>query len=160
MNAELSAEAAASFYSMLASHSIHCWVMGGWGVDALLGRQTRPHHDLDLLVLVDDLPTFHRMMESAGFTRAYLWEAENQWIVSEGIEWPTAFVVTDRGGQELDVYAVELTSEGRVVPRCTVPWVFPDDALNGVDTIGQARVACLSVAAQIAAHGGYSLPAN
>ena len=26
------------------------WLMGGWGVDALLGRQARPHHDLDVLV--------------------------------------------------------------------------------------------------------------
>ena len=99
-------------------------------------------------------------MESAGFTRAHLWEEENHWIVSEGIEWPTAFVVTDRGRQELDVHAVELTPEGKVVPRCTVPWVFPDDALNGAGTIGQSRVACLTVAAQIAAHVGYRLPPN
>jgi lincosamide nucleotidyltransferase A/C/D/E len=25
-----------------------CWVGGGWGVDALVGRQTRAHRDLDL----------------------------------------------------------------------------------------------------------------
>ena len=30
------------------------WVAGGWGVDALVGRQTRPHRDLDLAV--DDEP--------------------------------------------------------------------------------------------------------
>lgn len=24
------------------------WVAGGWGVDALVGHQTRPHRDLDL----------------------------------------------------------------------------------------------------------------
>lgn len=27
-----------------------CWVAGGWGVDGLVGRQTRPHRDLDLAV--------------------------------------------------------------------------------------------------------------
>ena len=31
----------------LASADIRVWVDGGWGVDALLGRQTRRHHDLD-----------------------------------------------------------------------------------------------------------------
>lgn len=25
------------------------WVGGGWGIDALLGRQTRDHRDLDLM---------------------------------------------------------------------------------------------------------------
>lgn len=30
--------------------SVGCryWLEGGWGVDALVGRQTRPHHDLDV----------------------------------------------------------------------------------------------------------------
>jgi len=27
---------------------IEVWVDGGWGVDALLGEETRPHSDLDL----------------------------------------------------------------------------------------------------------------
>src|SRR5438093_973720 len=26
------------------------WIDGGWGVDALLGKETRPHDDLDLAV--------------------------------------------------------------------------------------------------------------
>lgn len=26
------------------------WVAGGWGVDALVGGQTRPHRDLDLAI--------------------------------------------------------------------------------------------------------------
>lgn len=25
------------------------WVGGGWGIDALVGRQTRQHRDLDLM---------------------------------------------------------------------------------------------------------------
>jgi len=28
----------------------HFWIAGGWGVDALVGRQTRPRRDLDLAV--------------------------------------------------------------------------------------------------------------
>lgn len=26
------------------------WLDGGWGVDALLGRQTRPHDDMDIVI--------------------------------------------------------------------------------------------------------------
>jgi hypothetical protein len=32
------------------------WIAGGWAVDLHLGRQTRPHHDIDVLVLREDLP--------------------------------------------------------------------------------------------------------
>jgi lincosamide nucleotidyltransferase A/C/D/E len=52
---------------------IDYWVGGGWGVDALLGRQTREHHDLDLGVMLDDvqkieslLPQFRREPAESG----------------------------------------------------------------------------------------------
>ena len=32
------------------------WIAGGWALDLHLGRQTRPHHDIDVLVLREDLP--------------------------------------------------------------------------------------------------------
>src|SRR5947209_7146645 len=36
--------------NLLAGADCPAWVAGGWGVDALVGRQTRPHRDLDLIV--------------------------------------------------------------------------------------------------------------
>jgi lincosamide nucleotidyltransferase A/C/D/E len=33
---------------------IDVWIDGGWGVDALLGRQTRPHNDIDIFVQKKD----------------------------------------------------------------------------------------------------------
>ena len=39
---------------LLAAAEVRAWVAGGWGVDALLGRQTRPHCDIDLVVGDDD----------------------------------------------------------------------------------------------------------
>jgi lincosamide nucleotidyltransferase A/C/D/E len=38
------------------SEAIEVWIDGGWGVDALVGRQTRPHEDLDLVVALDHAP--------------------------------------------------------------------------------------------------------
>ncbi len=40
------------------------WIDGGWGVDALLGRQTRPHSDLDLAVHLADEPLFEHLLLS------------------------------------------------------------------------------------------------
>ena len=33
---------------LLEADGIDVWLDGGWGVDALLGQQTREHDDLDL----------------------------------------------------------------------------------------------------------------
>ena len=52
----LSAHAAVALCRLLEQHRIRFWVMGGWGVDALLHRETRPHIDLDILVVLGDLP--------------------------------------------------------------------------------------------------------
>ena len=37
-------------YTELERRGVRIWIDGGWGVDALLGRQTRPHADLDIAV--------------------------------------------------------------------------------------------------------------
>jgi len=37
----------------LADAGVAVWLDGGWGVDALIGEQTREHKDLDLIVRDD-----------------------------------------------------------------------------------------------------------
>jgi Aminoglycoside-2''-adenylyltransferase len=43
----ISARQALAIYELLDRDGIRCWFMGGWGVDALLGRATRAHNDAD-----------------------------------------------------------------------------------------------------------------
>ncbi len=45
---EMTADAAVALLRLFAEHEIAVHVDGGWGVDALLGEQTRPHADLDI----------------------------------------------------------------------------------------------------------------
>src|SRR4051794_20537942 len=92
----LSAQAAADLYELLRSRGIRCWVMGGWGVDALLEEQTREHHDLDVLVLGEDLPALGELFGEHGFGIQQVWEAENRWLELDGSNWPTAFVREQR----------------------------------------------------------------
>ena len=47
----LSAGDARTLYGALSAAGVRCWVVGGWGVDALIGQRTRPHKDLDVLAL-------------------------------------------------------------------------------------------------------------
>ena len=45
--------------ALLAGCGADWWVAGGWAIDLHVGRQTRQHEDLDVLVLRDGLPAVH-----------------------------------------------------------------------------------------------------
>ena len=146
---------------LLAQRNIANWVMGGWGVDALLGRQTRNHHDLDLLVSFDDLGALQDLLFEQGFSRKLIWDDENRWVDVRGVQSPTAFVEADGRGRELDVHVIQLVPGGAPIPLCDVPWSFDEHSLlNGVGTIAGAPVRCVSTETQLQMHAGYELPPN
>jgi lincosamide nucleotidyltransferase A/C/D/E len=71
---EMTCEDVIEVLAALDAGGIDYWVDGGWGIDALVGEQTRIHHDLDLGVSRDDvarvealLPQLRRESEKASF---------------------------------------------------------------------------------------------
>ena len=50
---EMPAELVPEVLGALDEAGVEAWLAGGWGVDALLGEQTRPHLDLDLVFDAD-----------------------------------------------------------------------------------------------------------
>ncbi len=82
---------------VLEEADVRVWLDGGWGVDALLGEQTRPHNDLDIAMKHVDVPVFMQVMEGAGFRP-----------VDGGT--PVNFVLRDGGGREVDVHLVDIDS--------------------------------------------------
>jgi lincosamide nucleotidyltransferase A/C/D/E len=121
------------------------------------GLQTREHHDLDVLVLGEDLPALAEVFRDHGFDIQQVWEAENRWLDVDGITWPTAFAAATGAGAELDVHVIELRA-GVVVPLCNVPWPFDAGALEGLGAISDRPVGCVSAQTQVAMHRGYELP--
>jgi lincosamide nucleotidyltransferase A/C/D/E len=140
----------------LSEIGIGYWVVGGWGVDALLGEQTRAHHDLDLLVDARDLPALHAWLRAKGFARGFEW-TENSSVTIDGRMWDTAFVERHADGRELDVHAVHI-ADGLVRLATTDPWEFPPNILSGTGRIGGYEVPCASVSGQRAMNVGYDLP--
>lgn len=51
----------------LRSAGCRVWIGGGWGVDALIGRQTRVHRDLDLAVNAEDELAAVGVLERRGY---------------------------------------------------------------------------------------------
>lgn len=153
----MSAVQARTVYELLDQSGVTCWVMGGWGVDALLDRVTRAHKDLDLLVNIADLPRYSEIVRRHGFERKLEWseslpvEVNSAWFAS-------AFVDAHPDGREIDVHVIDVDKEGVVVQLHSDPWPLPQDTLTGVGTIDREMVRCVSRAAQHAMHSGYDLP--
>lgn len=154
----LPARDALALYEAFTEGGIRCWVMGGWGVDALLGVETRPHHDLDLLVAVEDLPEFVDLLADLGFSQKLIWQGENRWIEVRGGQLPTAFVQVDDAGREVDVHVVACPKDGAPVALCEVPWRFDQRSLKAVGRIANTEIQCVSAKAQLQMHSGYDLP--
>ena len=62
-NPEMTANDVIEFVKLLNHNDINVCVDGGWGVDALLGKQTRLHNDLGIAVEHKDVPKFERCLK-------------------------------------------------------------------------------------------------
>lgn len=153
----MTAGEALEIYELLDSDGVRCWVMGGWGVDALVGFNTRSHKDLDLLVHRADLPRYREITTRAGFRRKLEWE-ESRAVVVDGIVYDSAFVDAHADGREVDVHLVDIDDAGEVVQFHERPWPLPADALSETGTLAGRQIRCVSRSAQLAMHSSYELP--
>jgi lincosamide nucleotidyltransferase A/C/D/E len=148
-----------SLYQRLLDHGIQVWLTGGWGIDALLREQTRPHKDLDVIVLVDDVARLRELLGCDGYGLKELW-SENCWVIdAHGNETATAFVLHDSEGRELDVHAMRLDDGGNGIPA----WEAEGFALKRQDLAGEGAIGgivmrCLTPEMQMLCHTGYELP--
>ena len=162
------AEDVVELYSLLHERGVQIWVDGGWGIDALLQEQTRPHKDLDALVRFDDLVTMAGLLAERGFNLKEIW-AENRWAghaaqvpligreTPAGREVATAFVLRSGNGHELDVHALRFDTDGYGIPAWDSDFIFPPEAFEGRGAIQGTPVRCLSAQMQMATHTGYEL---
>jgi len=143
----------------LSAHNIQIWLTGGWGIDALLQGQTRPHKDLDILLLVDDVIRMQDLLGHAGYGLKEIWP-ENRWAMDScGAEIPTAFVLQDGEGREVDAHAMRLDDQGNGIPAWVADeLVFKKEDLAGEGMIAGVAARCISPAMQLLVHAGYDLP--
>jgi lincosamide nucleotidyltransferase A/C/D/E len=154
------AEDAINIYKRLSTHGIQVWVTGGWGIDALLGEQTRPHKDLDVIMLLDDVVRLRALLDGEGYGLKELW-SENRWAIdAKGIKTATAFVLWDAEGRELDVHAMHFDELGNGIPNWEKieGFIFTPQDLAGVGMIDRLAVQCMSPENQMFCHTGYVLP--
>lgn len=150
---------AADVCRSLADQGIRFWVVGGWGVDALLGRVTRPHNDLDILLTRSQHGLAWRLLHERGLRLAYRWE-ENVDLAGafpDDDAQPTAYVLEGPAGVLVDVHVFE-DARRRLTPLWRTDRLLIAGALDATGVIDGVPVRCMSARMQLLAHEGYELP--
>ena len=129
----------------LEARGLKVWVDGGWGVDALLGEETRPHDDVDLVVELLALPVVVEALAELGF------------VVAEDHA-PVRVVLRTADGRQADLHPVTFDQEGTgwqvgaAVDGSDCP--YPAEGFERGRILDRA-VPCLGPALQIEHHRGY-----
>jgi lincosamide nucleotidyltransferase A/C/D/E len=125
----------------VAGVTAHWWVAGGWGVDALVGRQTRRHRDLDIVVdgSPGELETVIAALADLGLHP--LAERHTPRSVTPRRVW-----LADGAGHNVDLLPVNLSAP---------PFRAGAPAAFGTGVVADAQVPCLSTAVQIEHHRRY-----
>lgn len=143
----MSASILVELLRLLEAAGIEVWLDGGWGVDALIGTQSRTHKDVDIVVRVDDVPRLKVILGTQGFT------------IRRGSP-PDSFVLGDELGLEVDVHSVVFDSTGNGLYRMENGeiWIYPAEGFSGSGVIDGRVVRCLSPAVQVLCHAHGYLP--
>ena len=125
------------------SLGITVWVGGGWGVDALIGSQTRPHNDIDVYIEKKNANGFIRMLISKGYSEIkmdYTTESHTVW--------------QNTAGHVVDLHLIEFR-EDDAESLYFEGEAYPVFVLDGTGMIGGFEVKCFTAEAQLLFHQGY-----
>ncbi len=121
------------------------WLEGGWGVDALVGRQTRPHRDVDVDFDADYEERVLQALSLLGYSIETDWRPNRVELAAAGSRWVDLhpLVIDDNG----DARQAALDGGWHEFHRS---W-FTTGSLGGV------TVPCVSAEAQRVFRTGYEL---
>jgi len=96
---------------------VDVWIDGGWGVDALIGHQTRPHNDIDIFIQKKDATTFIEMLISNGYK-----EIEMDYTTDGHTAW------RDKYNRIIDLHLFEFKDAETLLFENII---YPSNVLNG-----------------------------
>lgn len=125
---------------------IKVFLDGGWGVDALLGYQSRTHNDIDIFVEKNDYQNFIEIMKANGF-----YEIKMEYTTLSHTVWE------DLKNRIIDLHCFEYTDEGEILYDGDC---FPAETFSGKGRIGEIEVSCIEPYSQVMFHLGYEFDEN
>jgi lincosamide nucleotidyltransferase A/C/D/E len=126
---------------LLDDMAVHYWLDGGWGVDCLLGTQTRTHSDLDLVLPRSEVERVRTTLAARGYI------VIRDWL-------PTSLAFRDGQGRQVDLHPVDLTADsgGDQVLQDGDTWHYSPPV---VGTIHARTIRCAPASDQLLMHQGY-----
>jgi|GEM_PF-1016563 len=124
----MTSENVLDLYNRFQENGIVVWIDGGWGVDALLGRQTREHEDLDIAAQRKDNARLRRLFENEGY------KEEKRFDSSEFM-----YVMKSEAGKSVDIHAFEYDENGKNIYGIA----YPFGSLTGLGIINEQKVNCI-----------------
>jgi len=143
----MTAEDVVSFYDEMERKGVKLWLDGGWGVDALLGKQTRQHGDIDIAILKKNVKVATNYLKSKGYAQIHRSDTS-----------PHNFMLGNNLAQFVDFHVIQLDEDGNGLYGSHKEGVmYPADALSGKGNIGNKDVWCISPQWVVNFHSGYQL---
>lgn len=142
------AKTATDLLRSLTQSGVDFCVGGGWGVDALLGEQTRLHSDLDVWVPAAHMEPLVLCLAGLSIDRVAPWPDMRPWN----------FVLHDTATLRVDLHFYEeLSTEMLHYGAATGGHTFPAHALGSTGSIDGLTVRCEAAEWSVRWHTGYPL---
>lgn len=141
----MTAEDAVEIIQTLEQNGIEIYVDGGWGVDALLGEQTRKHEDLDIAMPHNFVQKYRELLEARGYTDVPRDDTRD-----------CNFVLGDDKGHLVDVHTYTFDENGTLVYGVA----YEPHQLTGTGIINGYQVKCIPPDVMVEFHTGYDVDEN
>jgi lincosamide nucleotidyltransferase A/C/D/E len=138
----MTAEGALELIKLFEQNQIEVTLDGGWGVDALLGRQTRAHTDLDIVIAYTDEMRLRVLLGARGYREEPDPEARE-----------CNYLMGDGQGHYVDIHTYTFDPVGH--PEFGID--YPIESLNGTGLINGYPVRCISLNYMVQFHTGYKV---
>ncbi|KXK13120.1 MAG: Lincosamide resistance protein [Chloroflexi bacterium OLB14] len=126
-------------------HGIEIIIDGGWAVDALFGKQTRLHADLDIAVEHKFVSQIREILEARGYRDVPRDDTRD-----------CNFVLGDEQGRQIDIHTFTFDENGKLIFGIE----YPFDSLNGSAEINNYPVRCITPEWLVKFHTGYQVDEN
>lgn len=134
---------------LLEAQGLQVWLDGGWGVDALVGRQTRKHDDLDIAIVLAEADAVIASLTGLGYQ-------------VHADELPTRLDLRDDQDHRVDLHPLTFDQAGNGLQQLQDGryGTYTAEGLSGRGRVGRRPVRCLSRDLQLRFHTGYERDDN
>ena len=127
-------------------NGINIWLDGGWGVDALLEKETKAHNDIDLFVEIVNSKKFIDIIKEKDFS-----EIKEAYTTTSHTVWK------DAKDRIIDLHIFEFNKQGDLIFEGET---YPSSVFSGIGKIGDKVVKCIGAKDQVLFHLGYEHDEN